>query len=77
MVMDLEKIKLAHSPLTDTIFLYRHGKDGGLALDKRDADADVMAVLVQSMMYDAPKGSERVVTMDNKQYAIRVTPVTS
>jgi len=25
--MKLDKVKLGHSPLTDTIFLYRHGKD--------------------------------------------------
>jgi hypothetical protein len=72
--MELTKVKLGHSPLTDTIFLYRHGKDPALALDKREADADVMAVLVAHMMHDAPKGSEKVITLGNKQYTIRVTP---
>lgn len=38
--MNLNAIKLGHSPLTDTIFLYRHGKDPSLALDKREAEAD-------------------------------------
>lgn len=72
--MNLNAIKLGHSPLTDTIFLYRHGKDPSLALDKREAEADVMAVLVEHMMYDAPRGSEKVVTLGDKQYTIRVTP---
>ena len=72
--MELNKIKLGHSPLTDTIFMYRHGKDSGLALDKREAEADVMAVLVAHMMHDAPKGSEKVVTLGDKKYTIRVTP---
>ena len=72
--MDLSKIKLGHSPLTDTIFLYRHGKDVGLALDKREAEADVMSVLVAHMMHDAPKGSEKVITLGDKKYTIRVTP---
>lgn len=72
--MDLSKIKLGYSPLTDTIFLYRHGKDVGLALDKREAEADVMSVLVVHMMHDAPKGSEKVITLGDKKYTIRVTP---
>ena len=72
--MDLSKIKLGHSTLTDTIFLYRHGKDVGLALDNREAEADVMSVLVAHMMHDAPKGSEKVITMGDKKYKIRVTP---
>lgn len=71
--MDLNKIKLGHSPLTDTIFLYRHGKDPALALDKRKAEADVMSVLVEHMMHDAPKGSEKIITIGNKQYLIKVT----
>jgi hypothetical protein len=72
--MKLENIKLGHSPLTDSIFLYRHGKDAWLALDKRDAEADVMSVLVQHMMHDAPKGSEKVIALGDKKYTVRVTP---
>lgn len=72
--MRLDKVKLGHSPLTDTIFLYRHGKDPALALDKREAEADVMAVLVAHMMHDAPNGAVKVVTLGDKQYTIRVTP---
>ena len=70
----MKNIRLAHSPLTDTIFLYRHGKDPGLALDKREAEADVMAVLVAHMMHDAPRGSQKVITLNGKQYTVRVTP---
>lgn len=73
-MIDLNKIKIGHSPLTDTIFLYRHGKDPAMALDKREAEADVMSALVQHMMHDAPKGSEKVVQFGNKKYKIRVTP---
>ena len=72
--MDLDKVKLGHSPLTDTIFLYRHGKDPALALDKREAEADVMAVLVAYMMHGAPNGSVKVIALGDKQYTIRVTP---
>ena len=72
--MKLDKIKLGHSPLTDTIFWDRHGKDPELALDKRTAESDVMAVLVAHMMHDAPKGSEKVITLGGREYTIRVTP---
>ena len=72
--MDLTKVKLRHSPLTDTIFLCRFGSNRRLALDKREAEADVFAVLVAHMMHDAPKGSEKVITLGEQQYTIRVTP---
>ena len=72
--MDLHKVRLGHSPLTDEIFIYRHGKDVALALDKREAEADVMSVLVAHMMHDAPSGSEKVITLGDKKYTVRVTP---
>lgn len=71
---ELGKIKLGHSPLTDTIFLYRHGKNPEVALDKRDAEADVMSVLIDHMMHGAPNGSEKVITLGDKKYTVRVTP---
>ena len=73
-MQSLDKIKLGHSPLTDTIFLYRHGKDSGLALEKREAEADVFSVLIAHMMHDAPRGSEKVITLGDKNYTVRVTP---
>lgn len=71
----IRQIKLGHSPLTDTIFLYRHGKDPRVALDKREAEADVMAVLVEHMMHNAPRGSSKVVSFGAQKYLIKVTPV--
>lgn len=70
----LNNIKLGHSPLTDTIFLYRHGKRDNVALEKREAEADVMTVLISHMMHDAPKGSVKTVTLGDKKYKIRVEP---
>ena len=72
--MNLNNIKLGHSPLTDTIFIYRHGKDVGLALDKREAEADVFSVLIAHMMHDAPKGSSKVIRLGDKRFKIVVTP---
>jgi len=73
-LMDLEKVKLGHSPLTNNIYLYRYGKDPNVALDKRDAESDVMSVLVQYMMYNAPEGSEKTIYIGDKKYNVMVTP---
>ena len=74
--MDLNKVKLGYAPLSDRIYLYRHGKDPNVALDKREAEADVMAVLVEHMMHGAPKGAEKTVEFGDKKYVVRVTPLT-
>lgn len=74
--MDLSKVKLGYSPLSDSIYLYRHGKNPNMALDKRPAEADVMAVLVEHMMNGAPKGTEKVIEFGDRRYVLRVTPLT-
>lgn len=74
--MNLNYLKLGHSPLTDSIFLYRHGKNSTVALDKRYAEHDVMAVLVEHMMHQAPRGSEKVIRLGDQKYLIRLTPLT-
>ena len=73
--MDLDKIKLFHSPLTDTIYLGREGKKSGVALDKRNAEADVMSVLVQHMMHEAPRGSVKTIALGGQQYEVSVKPI--
>lgn len=73
--MSLDNIRLGHSALTDTIYLYRHGKDPALALEKREAERDVMAVLVQHMMHDSPKGSVKRFTLGDQRYELTLTPV--
>lgn len=74
--MALDNIKLEYSPLSDSIYMYRHGKkDIHLALEKRKAEFDVMRVLVERMMLNAPNGSEKQITLGDKKYNIRVTPV--
>ena len=50
MAIDLTKIKLGYSGLTDSIYLFRHGKKNNEALDKRDAERDVMEVITVKMM---------------------------
>lgn len=73
--MNLDKIKIGYSPLDDSLYLYRHGKDPQIALDKRPAERDVFSALIEHMMYQSPKGAERTVTLGDRQYLIRVTPI--
>lgn len=73
--MSLDNIKLGYTPLTDSIYMYRHGKkDKNVALEKREAEFDVMKVLVEHMMYDMPCGSEKQITFGDKKYNVKVTP---
>jgi hypothetical protein len=74
-ISSLENITIGHSPLSDSLFLYRHGKDPHLALDKREAKVDVLAAIIQYMMHNSPKGAEQIVTLGDKKYCIKVTPV--
>lgn len=74
-MIDLHKIKLGYSPLTETIYLFRHGKDINTALDKREAEKDVMVVLIDYMMHDSPKGSIKNVRLGDKYYEIIVRPI--
>lgn len=75
----LNKIKLGFSPLTQNIYIFRHGKDEGLALDKREAEHDVMRVLVDMMMYDAPKGASKIIYFEKdgkrESFEVIVRPV--
>jgi hypothetical protein len=71
-MLPLSNIKLGYSGLYQTgkIMLYRHGKDPAVALEKREAEKDVMAVLVQYLTEDAPKGSTLNFTLGNHQYEL-------
>jgi hypothetical protein len=71
----LDNIKIAHGPLSDSIILYRHGKDPCLALDKRNATNEVLSVVVKYMMFEASNGSEQIITIGDKSYLMRVTPL--
>lgn len=69
-MQDLNRIKLGYSPLTDSIYLYRHGKKPEIILDKRRAEEDVMSVFIEKMMYGAKKGSFMKVTLGDKIYEV-------
>jgi hypothetical protein len=71
----LDKISLGYSMFDDTIYLYRHGKDRKVALERKPFEKEVMAVLIEHMMSDAPKGSVKTVSFGEKSFEIIVRPV--
>ena len=72
----LDNIKLGYSSLgTGNIYLYRHGKDPNLALEKREAEADVMCVITAKMMDDAPNGSILKYQIGDKAYELTLKSV--
>ena len=71
-MVNLNNIRLRHSPLTDSIYLCRFGKDPCLALDKREAEADAITVVIQHMMHNAPKGSSKKVMVGDQWYLLTV-----
>jgi len=73
--MDLKKIKIGFSPLSRQLFIYRHGKNEQVALDKREAQQDVIAALIEYMLDDAPKGASQVFHFSDKSYEVTVKPV--
>ncbi len=73
-MVDLSKIKLGHSGLTDSVYLYRHGKDPQNILDKRKIDDEMMAAFIDKMMHGAPNGAEMVVRLGDLKYKVICVP---
>jgi hypothetical protein len=73
--LDLNKIKLGYSPLSENIYLFRHGKKEHEALDKRDAEKDVLAVITEKMMHNARKGSSMDYRFGDQLYNITIKKV--
>jgi hypothetical protein len=71
----LDKISVGYSGLTDSIYLYRFGKDQGEALDKRDAEKDVLACITEKMMWGADKGSSMEYRFGEQKYKITVEKI--
>lgn len=71
----LKAVKLGYSPIDEHIYLYRHGADPALALERRVANEDVMRVLVQYMTSDAEQGSAQVISIGDRSWCVSVTPV--
>jgi hypothetical protein len=73
--LDLNKVKIGHSPLTDTLYIFRHGTRDNTPLAKREAEADVISAVITKLMHNAPKGSSLKVTLGDTEYELSVKPV--
>ena len=73
--MNLDKVTVGYSALTDTVYLYRHGKDKGEVLDKREAERDVMACITEKMMWGTERGSSVEYGFGGVRYKLTVEVV--
>jgi len=74
-MIDLAKIKLGVSELTNTIYLYRYGKDENVVLDKREAYRDVLRVITTLMMQDMDKGATVEYCFGDQWYELSVKEI--
>lgn len=74
--VSLDNIKLGFSVIGEKIYLYRHGRQTpGVALEKREAEEDVMKVLVKKLMYEAPNGSKMSFTIGDNSFELTLKPL--
>lgn len=78
--MSLDNIHIGVSPITNTLYIYRHGKNSPeVALEKRKAEPEIMKAVIEFMMYDAPKGASQEFKISEgdevKFYKLSVVPI--
>jgi len=72
---DLDRVRVAHSPLSNSIYLARFGADPQVALDKRDAEAEVVTAVIEWAMHGIRKGAIiEVTTSKGEPYTLTVVP---
>lgn len=71
----LDKVKVVHSPLTDKLYIARFGKDPRAALETREAEAEIMAALVEHMMFETPNGSKKEFSFGDQRYRVTLVPI--
>lgn len=65
----VEKHRIGYSALTNSIYLYRHGKDQHTALSKREAEPEVVSAVIQRVLAD---GGELNVSFGDRKFVITV-----
>ena len=74
--MKLQNIKIGVSPITNDIYLYRHGKDPSIALDKRDLEpVEIYSILIEQLNYADTNESTIAVHGKDNSYEIRIKKV--
>jgi hypothetical protein len=70
----LERIKLGIDPQTGQVFIYRHGSNPGIALEKRSAFQDLFMCYIGLMMFGAEKNHrEEEISIGGRRYRISAT----
>lgn len=73
--MDLNKIKLGVAALSGEIYIYRHGKNEEIVLDKRNVTGEVMKVVTEYILEGMPTGATLNYNIGDKTYEMTVKPV--
>jgi len=69
----IENIKIGVSALDGAVNLYRHGKNPGLALEQRAAEADLFSALVAHMFFGTEnKTAVKEFTLRGKTYRVKL-----
>jgi len=73
--MSLKNYTVGCSALGGEIYLYQKSLKPGVALDKRPAEAEVMAAVIEHMMHGSPKGAIKKVSFGDQRFEITVKPI--
>ena len=68
--MDMKNITVGASPLTGKLYIYRMGAEEHIALDKREAEPEIITAFVDHMMHDSPGGAIKEVQIGDTWYEV-------
>ena len=72
----LKNIKVGHSPLTNSIYIYSHGDDQNVAEEKRLAESEVVAAVIDMVLYRSPENGTTHVRFGESKFELQVRPMT-
>lgn len=73
--MDMNKITVGASPLTGRLYIYRMGTKKHIALDKREAEPEIITAFVDHMMHDSRDGAIKEVQIGDTWYEVSARPL--
>ena len=73
----LEKTRVVHSPLSNTLRIARFGKDPTLALEARDAEVEILVNVARWMCDDTPRGASKDFSYGGEHYRMTVLKLDS
>lgn len=76
--MDLKRVKVATSPITGAINLCAHDDNPARAIEKRDAEEEVVRALVMNILHEQPGGNAvKTVVFGDLKFELTVKPLNS